>query len=199
MLPETIREESQTASSSVFETRRQLYTKDMLQLSNALVDRKVLSLRTGAPVAFATGPIINPNNLKIEGFYCLDSVNKEPLVLLDQDIREMLREGFVIDDVERLAEPDDLVRLKDVLDLQFELIGKQVETVDKQKVGKVSDYAVETGSMMIQKLYVSQSILRNLSGGQLSVDRNQIQEITPRRIIISELLKTAPAAAPSIA
>lgn len=171
----------------------------MLQLSEFLQNRSVLSLRTGGPVATAIGPIINPNNLKIEGFYCQDRFENKELILLTQDIRETLQDGFVIDDHERLTEPEELVRLKDILELRFDLIGKQVETVDHHKVGKVSDYAVETGSLIIMKLYATQSILKNFTGGSLSIDRNQIQEITPRRIIISELLKGTPATAPSIA
>ena len=171
----------------------------MLQLSEFLKNRPVLSLRAGEPVATATAPLINPNNLKIEGFYCQSPLEKGELILLTQDIRDTIKDGFVIDDFERLVEASELVRLKDVLDLRFDLIGKQVETVDKQKVGKVSDYAVETGSLIIMKLYATQSLLKNFTGGSLSIDRTQIQEITPRRIIISELLKGAPAAAASIA
>jgi hypothetical protein len=169
----------------------------MLQLSDFLKNRQVLSLRAGGPVALATEPIINPNNLKIEGFYCDDRFNKHRLILLCQDIREILRDGFVIDDIERLVEAEELVRLKDIIDLRFELLGKPIETVDKHKVGKVSDYAVETNTMVVQKLYATQSLLKNLTGGSLSIDRNQIQEITPRRIIISELLKGTPATAPA--
>jgi hypothetical protein len=171
----------------------------MLQLSEFLHNKSVLSLRTGGTVATATAPIINPNNLKIEGFYCQDRFENKELILLTQDIRETLADGMVIDDHERLAEPAELVRLKDILELRFELIGKQVETVDREKVGKVSDYAVETGSLIIMKLYASQSILKSFTGGSLSIDRNQIQEITPRRIIISEILKGTPATAASIA
>jgi sporulation protein YlmC with PRC-barrel domain len=169
----------------------------MLQLSDFLYNRPVLSLRTGGTVATATAPIINPNNLKIEGFFCQDRFENKELILLTQDVRETLPDGFVIDDHERLEEASELVRLRDVLELRFELVGKQVETVDKQKVGKVSDYAVETNSLIIMKLYATQSILKNFTGGSLSIDRSQIQEITPRRIIISELLKGTPAAAPA--
>ncbi|MCA9325102.1 hypothetical protein KDA23_03505 [Candidatus Saccharibacteria bacterium] len=171
----------------------------MLQLSDFLVNRQVLSLRAGSPVAIAQQPIINPNNLTVEGFYCVELAEKKPLILLCQDIREILRDGFVVDDVERLVETNDLVRLKDVIELRFELIGKPVVTVDKEKVGKISDYAVETNTMSIQKLYAAQSILRNFTGGSLSIDRNQVQEITPRRIVISELLKGTPATAPTVA
>jgi sporulation protein YlmC with PRC-barrel domain len=166
----------------------------MLQLSNAFANKAVMSLRTGTPVADVGHPIINPNNLKIEGFYCEDIFNKQLLVLLYQDIREMLPQGFVVDDVDVLMPPAELVRLHDILELNFELIGKPVETQSKEKVGKVADYAVEIETMFIQKLYVSRSMLKSLTTGQLSVDRNNIIEITNRRVVITDLLKTAPAA-----
>jgi sporulation protein YlmC with PRC-barrel domain len=164
----------------------------MLQLSTALLKRSVLSLRTGSPVATITAPIINPDNLKIEGFYCEDRFSKEELVLLYQDIRDILPQGFVINDHDVLAQANDLIRLKKVIDIDYQIINKQVVTVSKQKVGKVSDYATEMSTMSIQKIYVSRSILKSLSTGTLSIDRNQINEITPSRIIINELTKKSP-------
>jgi sporulation protein YlmC with PRC-barrel domain len=167
----------------------------MLQLSDAVLNKSILSLRTGSVVAQVISPIINPNNLKIEGFYCQDSGENKKLILLYQDIRDLLPQGLVINDYDVLAEPEDLVRLKKILEIEFEIMGKPVETVSHVKVGKVTDYAFESATMFIQKLYVSQSILKSLTGGNLSVDRNQVQEITPKRIIINDLLKTAPAGA----
>lgn len=149
------------------------------------------------PVATVTAPIINPNNLKIEGFYCQDRFDKNLLVLLYQDIRDILPQGYVVNDHDVLSDPDDLVRLKDVIKLDFELIGKPVVTLSKEKVGKVSDYAADTETMYVQKIYISQSILKSLTGGSLSIDRTQINEITPRRIIINELMKNAPLTAPA--
>lgn len=171
----------------------------MLQLSTNLLNKSVMSLRTGTPVASVTSAIFNPNNLKIEGFYVEDRFDKTRLVLLYQDIREVLPQGYVINDHDVLVEPDELIRLKDVLNLKFELIGKQVVTLSKEKVGKVSDYAVETETMYVQKLYVSQNILKSFTGGNLSIDRTQINEITPRRIIINDLLKDAPVPAAAAA
>src|SRR5579884_3813490 len=165
------------------------YTVSMLLLSTNLLNKSILSLRTGAPIASITGIIINPDNLKIEGFYCQDRYSKNQLVLLYQDIREILPKGYIVNDHEVLSEPGELIRLKKVMDLGFELIGKQVVTVAKEKVGRVGDYAAETESMFIQKIYVSQSGLKSLTGGSLSIDRNQINEITPKRIIINELIK----------
>lgn len=168
----------------------------MLKLSSSLIANKsVLSLRVGSPIATISGPIINPNNLKIEGFYCQDRFNRKELILLYQDIRDMLPQGYVVNDHDVLVEPEELIRLKEVLELNFELIGKPVETVSKAKVGKISDYATETETMFIQKLYASQSVLKSLTGGTLSIDRTQVNEITPKRIIINDLLKGTPATA----
>lgn len=170
----------------------------MLQLSNSLINKQIMSLRTGAPIATITGPLINPDNLKIEGFYCVDRFSKQELILVYQDIRDILPQGFVVNDHDVLVDAEDLVRLKDVIELDFELIGKHVVTVAGQKVGKVNDYATETETMFIQKIYVSQPITRSLTGGSLSIDRTQVQEITPRRIIIDELLKKAPLTATAV-
>ena len=169
----------------------------MLQLSASIVNRPVLSLRTGQPVATVTKPIFNPNNLKIEGFYCNDAFSKSELILLYQDIREVIKDGFVVNDHDVLVEPDDLIRLKDILEVGFELLGKQVVTISKDKIGKVNDYAADTETMFVQKLYVSQSILRSLTGGSLSVDRNQINEITNKKIIINDLLEDSKVPVPA--
>jgi sporulation protein YlmC with PRC-barrel domain len=165
----------------------------MLQLSNVLQNRPILSLRTGTAIATVTAPIINPNNLKIEGFFCNDRFDKKRLILLGQDIRDFIAQGIVVNDHDVLSEPGELVRLKKILDLNFTLIGKPVETVSKRKVGKVGDYAIEISSMYIQKLYVSQSVLKSLTAGSLSVDRTQINEITNRRIVINDLEGKVPA------
>lgn len=158
----------------------------MLQLRKTIIDRPVLSLRTGGVIANAGLPIINPNNLKIEGFYCNDKFNKKSLVLLAQDIRDSLPQGYVVNDHDVLTPADELVRLKDVIGFKFELMDKPVYTADKKRMGKINDFAVDSETMYVQKIYVGQSLLKSLSGGQLSVDRNQIVEITDKRIIIQD-------------
>ena len=161
----------------------------MLQLSASLLNRPVMSLRTGGVVATTESAIINPNNLKIEGFYCQDHFSKNKLVLLTQDIRDVINEGVVIDDHGVMSEPKELVRLEKILNLEFELLNKAVQTVTKERVGKVTDFAADNQTFYVQKLYVGQSLLKSLSTGQLSVDRTQIVEITNKRIVIKELLE----------
>lgn len=167
----------------------------MLLLSTSLLNQPVLSLRTGGEIAITREFIINPNNLKVEGFYCDDRFDKSRLILLNQDIRDFIKQGFVVDDHEVLVKPEELVRLQDILKLQFSLNGKSVVTVSKQRLGKVTDFAVDDATLYVQKVYVGQSLLKSLGGGTLSVDRSQITEITDRKIVILDPLKGVQATA----
>lgn len=148
-----------------------------------------MSLRTGAPIATTETVIVNPNNLKIEGLYCTDKFSNQQLVLLEQDIRDIIPQGLVVNDHDVLTDPAELIRLKSILSLKFEILGKIVQTESKHRVGKVTDFAADDQTLYIQKLYVSQSMLKSISSTQLSIDRDQIIEITDRRIIIKDIEK----------
>jgi sporulation protein YlmC with PRC-barrel domain len=161
----------------------------MLLLSEAVINKPVLSLRTGGVVALMESAIINPANLKIEGLYCQDRISKNKLILLYQDIRNVVSQGAIVNDYDVLSSPDILVRLQDVLKLKFSLVGKSVYTVQKEKVGKVKDFAFDSDTFFVQKLYVGRSLTKSFSGGQLSIDRNQVVEVTTNKIIIQDILK----------
>jgi len=162
----------------------------MLLLSESILNRPVMSLRTGGTIATSTGIILNPDNLKIEGLYCSDKESKKDLVLLFQDIRNIVSKGIVVNDHEALSSPDILVRLKKLLEINYQLLGKNVVTVSKSRVGKVKDFALEAETFYIQKLYVTKSLVTNIMGEQLSVDRSQIVEITDKNIVIQDLNNT---------
>lgn len=163
----------------------------MLLLSAKLIGQPILSLRTGSEVAVAHAPMINPDSLKVLGFYCYDKFSGDELVLLAQDIREHIARGFVVNDHEVLASPEDLVRLGEVMDRRFDPIGKQVVTNHKRVLGKVCDYAVDNQSLIITKLYVTPPLLKSLLGSNLSIDRRQIIEVTDKQIIVREATSEA--------
>jgi len=163
----------------------------MMRLSNNYLDRMVLSLRTGGVIGQASAPIINPNNLRIVGWYCTSRTEKCQYILPTSEIREFIPKGLVVNDYEALTHPDDLVRLKEVIHLNFEIIGKSVVTESKKRMGKIADYSVDDTSYYIQKLYINQSLLKSISTDQLIIDRSQIVEITDKKIIISDPTITA--------
>ena len=172
----------------------------MLKLSEAIIDIPVLSLRAGSQVGTATELIINPNNLKVEGWYVQDKFGGKRLVLVSSDVRELSSRGVIINDHEVLSELEELVRLKPIIEIGFLLIGKQVVSQGGKKYGKVTDFAVETESLLIKKIYATQPIIKNLAGGNASIDRTQIIEITNTKIIIDDATEKAGegAVAPSL-
>jgi uncharacterized protein YrrD len=159
----------------------------MFLLSGSLVDRQIVSLSTGDDTAVTKSLILNPDNLKVEGIYCQEQDPKRESVLLTQDIRDITPRGIIINDYNDLSDEADLVRLKKVIDIAYDIIGKKVITKEKEKVGKVADFAVENMSLYVTKLYVEQSILKNIHFGQLIIERNQILEVTKKHIIIKHL------------
>lgn len=162
-----------------------------------------MSIRTSGPVATATRPIINPNNLKVEGWYCQLLGGGAQKILQVQEVRDIIQKGIVVDDLDSLAEASELVRLQGVLQINFELLGKTVVGVSKQRLGKVSDYAVDMSTLYVQKIYVSQNLLKSFAGGELVVDRTQIVEITSKQIVVQDPLQgvktkaSSPATAPA--
>lgn len=149
-----------------------------------------MSLRSGGKIATAGELIINPNNLKVEGWYCQDRVARGTLVLQGQEIRDIIAQGIVVNDRDALAQPEDLIRLQEIMKHKFQLVGKPVVTVSGKKLGKVADFATDTQSLFIQKIYVAPPLLKSLSGGNLGIDRTQIVEITNRKIVVNDLTAT---------
>jgi uncharacterized protein YrrD len=159
----------------------------ILRLLDQFDNLPVRSLRTGHLVAHLQTPIIDPKNLRIVAWTCQADWSAAPLLLRSEDIRGTTDQAVIVDSEEELVEPDDLVRLKPVLELNFQLLGKPVVTDQKRKVGKVSNFVVEDESWFIQKLYVGQSILKNLGASGRVISRQQIVEITPHRIVVRDV------------
>jgi sporulation protein YlmC with PRC-barrel domain len=157
----------------------------MLRLSNAFFNRSLLSLRTGGKIGIAISPVINPDNLKIEGWYAQGNSKKGESIVLSSEIRDFITKGLVVDDYDALTEPEDLIRLKSTINLRYELTGKTVASENKKRLGRVSDFAVDD-DFYIQKLYVNPTLFKGITSEQLLIHRTSILEITDKKIIVED-------------
>lgn len=157
----------------------------MLQLSTTYLDRSILSLQTGSAIGKTTMIVMNPNNLQIEGWIVDNYLQKGSFVLPTVEVREFIPKGVVVNHHEALTPTEDLVRMQESLKIRFELMGKSVVTESKQKLGKVTDYAVDE-NFYVQKLYVNPSLLKSFSAQQKIISRSDIVEITDRKIIVAD-------------
>jgi len=151
-----------------------------------LLNRPIISLRSGGPIGTALQPIINPHNLKILGWWCKSVIGTGHLILLVEDVRQTMPDGLAVNDEAALSVPEDLARHREILKIQFQLLDKLVKT-KRHKLGKVNDYAYDDGSMFVHKLYVARSLIKVFSAEDtLIIDRTQILEVTDNYILVKD-------------
>lgn len=153
----------------------------MLLLSEKLFDVPIMSLQTGSELARSKQPIINPYTLSIIALYVDDA---HSIVLHVDDIREVSTIGYIIDDNDKLMSLENLVRLQEVIDLGFSLIGLPVWDSYGNKLGKVSDYTYDESRFEIQQLFIKQSFFRSISNTSNIVHRRQIISVTTEKVIV---------------
>jgi len=167
----------------------------MLVFNSNIVSWPILSFADGQEIAKLARLIINPDNLTIPGFYCL-TPNRQVKVLLEQDIREINLNYVIINDRSDLSDPSDLIRLQNILNINYNLINKIVETIKHRKIGKVMDFTINIKTMMVDSLEVGQSLYRNFKGSSLKINRSQIIELNDKKIIIDNLEEEVKSAVP---
>jgi len=139
------------------------------------------SVRSSGRIGTVTGVVINPNNLHVDAFKCRVLRGQEQL-LSPLDVRNLSPRGIVINDHDNLLDEEDAIRLKNVLKINFQLIGKTA-FVGKRKVGQVDGYAVDSESMFIQKIYVTPGFIARFKSDRLTYDRSLVKEIDDKKIV----------------
>ncbi len=158
----------------------------MLIAANRLENVPVMSLQTGGQLARAKAPVIDPRNLMIIAYELEGpSLDTHPSFLLIQDVRELSNLGLIVDSSDEFVGADDVIKLKEVYEFHFSLIGKLVVDQNKRKLGKVSSYSIEPESFMVKQINVKRPILKSFNDTELLIDRTQITEITDEKITIT--------------
>lgn len=171
-----------------------LYNEPMLILVSQIQDAPILSIRNGHPVAVAGKMLVDADKLEVAAVFCKSpGWRGENHVLLLRDIREYSRSGIIIDSLEDIEDIGEIIRLGDVVERDYQIIGKPVVTEGGTKLGKVEDYSVDSISNTIQKLYIKPSLLKNLMVNNLMVDRAHILKADDNQIIVSDASLQTPA------
>ncbi len=157
----------------------------MLITIDNLLSLPVMSLQTGSQLAETTGVIIDPRQLAIAAFYVEgQGLEQSPSILHPSDIRELSDLGFIVDDADKLMSLEGLVRLEEIIDFKFELVGLKVVDEHKRKLGKVSDYSIETTDYTVVQVYTEQSLLRSLSTMSSTIHRAQIISVNNNVMVV---------------
>ncbi len=159
----------------------------MLVMNSRLISAPVLSVQAGGPIGKITSTIIDPNDLKIIAFRLEGPlVNRQQNLLDVRSIREYSNYGFVIDDIDELIGPDDVIKISDILKLNFDLLNLKVETKKGSKLGKVQDFTVTSEDFIVQQIIVKRPAVKALIDPELTISRKEIVEITDYKVIIKD-------------
>lgn len=159
----------------------------MLILASKLNNFPVLSLQLGIAIAHTDRAIIDPAELKLVAFSLSkvigDAVKPSNILVLD-DVREFSPRGFIIDSAESLIDADDVLKIKQIMALHFDLIGLKVVSESGKKIGKVIDYSIDISSFMVYQIIVRRPALQSFITSELTINRSQITEIDDYSVTI---------------
>jgi uncharacterized protein YrrD len=162
----------------------------MLVLSSRFNATPILSLQTGTRIAQTVRALVDPTNLSINAFEVEGPMLVEqPSFLRVNEIREIGSLGMIVDGSDELVGLDDVIKLRKLYDLSFDLIGMPVITEQKQKLGKVEEYTVDSDSFVIQQLRIKRGLLRGITDTGLLINRSQVISITDNEIIVQSTAK----------
>lgn len=158
----------------------------MLITASRLIGTPILSVQASAKIAEVAEPIIDPDTLKIIAFRVISPLVRTANILDAKSIREYSNYGMVVDSIEEFVEPDDIVRISNILKLNFALPGLKVETKKGSKLGKVIDYTVTDNDFVVQQIIVKRPIVKSFVDPTLTISRKEIVEITDYKIIVKD-------------
>lgn len=157
----------------------------MLLLGSRLIGTPVMGLQTGTKLAQTASPLIDPANLKIVAYQVEGPLLSEhPSLIRMADVRELSDIGMIIDSSDEFIGLDDVVKIKELYELQFHLIGLAVIDESRRKLGKIDDYSLDSSSFIIEQLNVRRRGIRSVTETGLLVHRSQIVEINNHQIIV---------------
>jgi sporulation protein YlmC with PRC-barrel domain len=147
-----------------------------------------MSLQIGGEIGRTLAPVIDPVNLKIVAYSVGGPLigGGDPDILRTEDVREFGPKGMIIDSAEELVERDDVIKVKEIMGLNFRLVGLKVETKKGVKLGKVENYTVDPDSFMIMQLIVRRPVMKALLDPELTISREEIVEVNDYKIIVKD-------------
>ena len=163
----------------------------MLVSANRLIGTPILSMQSASPIGTISNSIVNPDTFKIIAFY-IDSpiADKSTNILDTKSIREYSRYGCVVDSIEELVNKTDVVKISQIIDLNFSLTGLKVETKKGTNLGKVIDFTITSEDFTIQQIIVKRPLIKSFSDPELTIPRKEIIEVTDYKVIVKDEEKT---------
>ena len=159
----------------------------MLIYNSKLSNFPILSVQDSGRIATVVKSIVDPDDLKIIAFRAFGAIGENGGNILDvSSIREYSNLGIVIDSRDEFVSDTDIVRIKNVLELNFDLNGLKVVTKKGTKLGRIIDYTVTENDFLVQQVIVKRPAIKSFLDPELTIPRAEIVEVTDDKIIVRD-------------
>ncbi|HRF28241.1 MAG TPA: hypothetical protein PL051_01190 [Candidatus Saccharibacteria bacterium] len=159
----------------------------MLVAYDRFIGSPVMSLQTGSELARTIRALIDPRDLTVLA-YELEGpmLTEHPSFLRVLDVREFSNIGIIVDSSDEFVGLDDVIKLKEVYNFHFDLIGLKVVDKRGRKLGKVTGYTVDSDSFVLQQLRVQRPLLQSFNETELLINRSQIVELSDQQVVVED-------------
>lgn len=158
----------------------------MLINNHSIIGLPILSLHTGGRIATVSDLIIDPATLKVIAFFLEGPLvgGEHGDILKSTSVREYAKIGMIVDSVDEFVFSEDIVKLQEIIDLNFNIIGIKVVTKKGTKLGRVTSFVMDSSDFRIMQLIVRRPTFKALVDPELVIGRSQISEIDDRKIVV---------------
>ena len=158
----------------------------MIKNYQSIIGTRIVRQQDRFLVGLIKDIIINPDTGKVEGFWLKSITN--PLgdkVLQTQDILEW-KNNIYIHDEHIISDPNDLLRIVDVLERETFVVENHVIGESDISYGSVYDLDFETDIYQINNIYCHKTIFGLFSHARSVFSYKNIVEILPEKILVKD-------------
>lgn len=150
----------------------------MERLYSKIVGMPVFVSDSPRPVHAVEDLVLDPVNGKVIAF-----VVGRGLVVIPMDVLS-IRHGVLIRNSGDVIDASDVLRVKEIIDKNMEIVGKKVFTESGKSLGRVVDLAIDDKSLILNKIYTARVILGIVHHDSRIIPSKNIIEVLPDKIIV---------------
>jgi len=158
----------------------------MIIAYNKVIGTLVLRHEDGEVVALIKDVIIHPDTGRIEGFWARPLTLPIKNAVIQSDTILEWKKNIYIRHEEEIAEPEDIIKISEILSRNTLFIGNQVKNEAQEVLGTVYDLDFDTSKLYLRNLYVQKSFL-GFKYGQRVFNYDNIIKILPEYILVKDI------------
>jgi sporulation protein YlmC with PRC-barrel domain len=130
----------------------------MIRQYSKIIGTHVLSHAEGDMLAMVEDLIVHPDTGKVEGFWVKPKTLPLSHAVLPMEGVVAWKRSLYVKDDQSLSEPEEVIRIADILSRKAYFVGNKVKTESGTPLGKVFDLDFDDRKMFLRYLFVRKSL-----------------------------------------